>query len=130
MSVSDSIADFFTRLRNAKDAQHRYVDVKFSNQILSILKLLQGQGFIDKFFRNEENYTVRVYLKYSEGRVPVLQNIIRQSSPGLRRYIGYKKIPRVLGGMGLAILSTPKGILGGEEARQQKCGGELLCLVW
>ncbi len=130
MSLSDTIADFFTRIRNAKDAKHRFVDVCFSKQIVEILKLLQTQGFIDKFLVNEELFKVRVFLKYAEGRVSVLQGITRKSSPGMRQYIGYRKIPKVLGGMGIAILSTPQGILDGEVARKNKCGGELLCLVW
>ncbi len=130
MSMSDPIADFFTRIRNGKDAKHRFVDVNYSKQVVEILKLLQEQGFIEKYLINEELYKVRVFLKYAEGRVSVMQNIIRKSSPGLRRYIGYKKIPKVLGGMGIAILSTPNGILEGESARKSKCGGELLGLVW
>ena len=130
MSLSDPIADLFTRIRNAKDAKHRFVDVCFSKLNVEILKLFESQGFIEKILVNEELYKVRVFLKYVEGRVSVIQNIVRRSTPGLRRYIGYKKIPRVLGGMGIAVLSTPKGILHGEEARRNKCGGELLCLVW
>ncbi len=130
MSLSDTIADFFTRIRNAKDAKHRFADVNFSKQVVEILKLLQTQGFIDKFLVNEELFKVRVFLKYAEGRVSVLQGITRKSSPGMRQYIGYRKIPKVLGGMGIAILSTPQGILDGEDARKNKCGGELLCLVW
>jgi len=130
MAISDPIADLLTRIRNAKLAKHRYVDFSSSKIKVAICKLLQEQGFIEKFLVNDEKAQVRVFLKYAYGRDPVINGLKRVSMPSLRRYIGYKKIPKVYGGMGVAILSTPKGIVDGETARKLKVGGELLCLIW
>lgn len=130
MSMSDPIADLLTRIRNAKMARHRFVDFRFSKEKLSIVKVLEAQGFLDKVLVNEEEGKVRAYLRYGQGREPVIQDLKRISSPGLRRYVGYDKIPVVLGGLGIAILSTPAGIVDGQKARELKVGGELLCLVW
>ena len=94
------------------------------------MKILQAQGFIERYLVNEEKGQVRVFLKYAGGREPVIKGLNRISSPSLRRYVGYKQIPRIFGGMGIAILSTPGGIIDGETARRSKLGGELLCLVW
>ena len=130
MARHDPISDFLTRIRNAKDARHRYVDVYTSKAKVNILKVLQEQGFIDHYIENNENGKVRVFLKYSAGRKPVIQGLVRKSKPSLRRYLGYDKIPKVLGGMGVAIISTSRGVMDGEAARQQKVGGEILCFVW
>jgi small subunit ribosomal protein S8 len=130
MSLSDPISDLLTRIRNAKMAKHRFVDFPFSKEKLNIVKILQEQGFIEKFLVDEENSKARVFLKYTQGREPVIQGLKRISSPGLRRYVGYKNIPRILSGMGVAIISTPQGIIDGETARKLKVGGELLCFVW
>ncbi len=130
MAHHDPISDLLTRIRNAKLAKHRYVDVDMSKMKLSIIKILEAQGFLDHHIVNDEKGLVRVFIKYADGRQPVLQQLHRVSKPGLRRYVGYKDIPYVLGGMGIAILSTPKGIVDGATARQQKVGGELLCTIW
>lgn len=130
MARHDPISDFLTRIRNAKEARHRYVDIGVSKMKLSILKVLSEQGFIQNFIVNDEKREVRIFLKYAEGRQPVIQGLVRKSTPGLRRYLGVDKIPKVLGGMGIAILSTSKGIMDGETARQNNVGGEILCLVW
>ncbi|MGE5195780.1 MAG: 30S ribosomal protein S8 [Anaerolineae bacterium] len=130
MALHDPISDLLTRIRNGKMAKHRFVDLNVSRMKLSIIKILQEQGFIDNVLVNEEKKKVRVYLKYVQGRQAVLQGLKRVSCPGLRRYIGYKQIPKILGGMGIAILSTPKGIVDGETARNLKVGGELLCFIW
>ena len=128
--LHDPIADLLTRIRNAKTAKHRFVDFCPSKIKMEIVKVLHSQGFVDKYFVNEEKKQARVFLKYAGGREPVIKGLDRISSPSLRRYVGYKQIPRIYGGMGIAILSTPSGIIDGETARKNKIGGELLCLVW
>ena len=126
----DPIADLLTRIRNAKQARHRFVDFRPSLIKVEIIKVLQEQGFVEKYLVDEDAKRARVFLKYAEGREPVIKGLTRMSSPSLRRYVGYRQIPRVYGGMGVAILSTPGGVVDGETARKQKLGGELLCLVW
>ena len=128
--LHDPIADLLTRIRNAKTAKHRFVDFHPSKVKMEIVKVLHQQGFVDKILVNEEKKQARVFLKYAGGREPVIKGLNRVSSPSLRRYVGYKQIPRIYGGMGVAILSTPGGIIDGETARKNKVGGELLCLVW
>lgn len=128
--LHDPIADLLTRIRNAKMARHRFVDFRPSKIKIEIVKILHEQGFVDKFMVNEEKGQARVFLKYAGGREPVITGLKRMSSPSLRRYLGYREIPKIYGGMGIAILSTPGGIVDGETARKKKLGGELLCLVW
>jgi small subunit ribosomal protein S8 len=130
MSLNDPIADLLTRIRNAISAKHRYVDLSSSNVKLNILKVLKEQGLIENYLVNEENKKARAFLKYAEGRDSIISGLRRMSTPGLRRYVGYKSIPKIDGGMGLVILSTPKGIIDGESARKLKVGGELLCYIW
>jgi small subunit ribosomal protein S8 len=130
MAINDPIADLLTRIRNARNARHRYVDLRLSRLKLQIIKVLHQQGYIDNFLVDEEHAKARIFLKYGDGREPVIKGLKRISSPGLRRYIGYRQIPKIYGGMGVAILSTPGGIVDGETARRQKVGGELLCYVW
>jgi small subunit ribosomal protein S8 len=128
--LNDPIADLLTRIRNAKQARHRYVDFRPSKIKMDIVRVLHEQGFVDNFLVNEEKGQARLFLKYAGGREPVIKGLDRISSPSLRRYVGYRQIPRIYGGMGVAILSTPGGIVDGETARKKKLGGELLCLVW
>lgn len=133
MAVSDSIADFLTRIRNSTRAQHRYVDVSWSKMKQHIAEILKEQGFIESFLVKQESEnrgTMRIFLKYSEHRRPVIQGVKRVSRPGLRRYIGHNEIPYFFGGTGLSILSTSQGVMAGMEARKRKIGGELLCMVW
>lgn len=130
MSLIDPIADLLTRIRNAKDARHRFVDVQLSKTKLNISKILKDQGFIENYIVNEDQKKFRIFLKYTNGREPVIQGLKKVSCSGLRRYVGFRKIPKVLGGMGIAILSTPQGIVDGETAIRMKVGGELICLVW
>ncbi|MDE3045840.1 MAG: 30S ribosomal protein S8 [Verrucomicrobiota bacterium] len=130
MAFNDPIAELLTKIRNAKDAQHRYVDLSFSKIKVKILEMLKSHGFIENFLVNEKDFKIRVFLRYTKGRESVIQNLKRESTSGLRQYIGYREIPRVFNGMGLAILSTPQGILDGETARNLKVGGELVCTVW
>ncbi len=130
MAQSDTIADLMTRLRNAAKARHRFVDMRSSKMKLNIMKVLEKQGFVEHILVNDEKAMMRVFLKYDESRDPVLQGLKRISSPGLRRYIGSREIPKIHGGMGCAIVSTSQGIFDGETARQMNIGGELLCYVW
>lgn len=130
MALNDPIADLLTRIRNAKEAKHRYVDVPKSSVLGRILQVMQDTGFVESFLPNEAHRKFRVFLKYTEGRRSLIQGLKRVSSPGLRRYVGYDKIPVLFRGLGVSIISTPKGIFDGETARKMKIGGELLCYVW
>jgi small subunit ribosomal protein S8 len=130
MSFNDPIAELLTKLRNAKGAQHRHVDMSHSKMKVQILNILKNHGFIENFLVNEEKHKIRVFLRYMKNRESVINGLDRISTCGLRRYIGYSDIPRVFNGMGIAIMSTPKGVVDGETARNLKVGGELLCKVW
>lgn len=130
MSHHDPISDFLTRIRNAQKERHKFVDARLIKQNHNIAKLLLAQGFIDHILTDEEKGRMRIFLKYSKGRTPVVNGLKRVSTPGLRRYVGYREIPKILGGMGIAVLSTTQGVIDGEAARQQKLGGELLCYIW
>lgn len=130
MSLSDPIADLLTRIRNAVHAKHRYIDTRATKLLVNLVKTLKNMGFIENFLINEEQRKMRVFLKYAEGRESLITGLKRISRPSLRRYIGHKQIPKIDGGMGLVILSTSKGILDGESAREQGVGGELLCFIW
>ena len=130
MAFNDPIAELLTKIRNAKGAQHRYVDLSYSKIKVKILDILKAHGFIENFLVNEENFKIRVFLRYTKSRESVINGLDRISKSGLRRYIGYEDIPRVFNGMGIAILTTPKGVVDGETARNLKVGGEILCTVW
>lgn len=130
MSFNDPIAELLTKIRNAKRAQHRYVDLSFSKNKVKILDLMKSHGFIENFLVNQEKFKMRVFLRYTKDRRSVIRDLQRVSTCGMRQYVGYRNIPRVFNGMGLAILSTPQGIIDGETARNNKLGGELLCVVW
>lgn len=130
MAFNDPIAELLTKMRNAKDAKHRFVDLPLSKMKVKILEILKNHGFIENFLVNQEDHKIRVFIRYTRNREPVLSGLKRVSRCGLRRYIGHSSIPRVFNGMGVAILSTPKGVLDGETARNLKVGGELLCTVW
>lgn len=128
--LHDPISDFLTRIRNAKEQKHGYVDMPLSKAKESIAKVMLEQGFVKDVLTNKEKATLRVVLRYAKDRKPVVNGLKRISKPGLRRYIGHADIPRILGGLGIAILSTNKGIIEGEAARKEKLGGELLCYIW
>ena len=131
MAISDTVADMLTRIRNAKDAKHKYVDVKCSSLNKKIIDVLKEKGYITKYLVNEKKYKIRVFIRYLiRSNESVIKGLKRFSKPGLRKYIGYKEIPYVFSGLGIAILSTPSGVIDGEKARSLKVGGELLCLVW
>jgi small subunit ribosomal protein S8 len=130
MAFNDPIAELLTKIRNAKDAQHRHVDLSFSKIKIKLLDILKHHGFIENFLVNEELRKVRIFLRYNKARESVLHGLKRESSGGLRQYLGYREIPKVFNGMGIAILSTPQGVLEGEVARNLKVGGEILCTIW
>lgn len=131
MSMHDPIADLFTRIRNASLARHRYTEVRFSKMKESILSILKQEGFIESYAVLTEGLPViRVYLRYNAKREPLIQTIQRVSSPGRRIYVGHEKIPKVLGGLGIAILSTSKGMRSSKIARREGLGGELIGKVW
>lgn len=130
--ISDPIADMLTRVRNALKARHPKVDVPASNLKTEIARILKDEGYIlnYKIVDDESHKAIRVYLKYTATNQPVISNIERVSRPGCRVYVGHKDIPKVLGGLGVNILTTPKGVMTGKAARAQGVGGELLCQVW
>jgi small subunit ribosomal protein S8 len=131
-SMNDPIADLLTRIRNATDAEHRYIDIEWSKMKEAIVQILKNMGFIAHYLIKEENKksTMRVFLKYANERTSVIQGIKRVSKPSARHYIGHDEIPTIMGGLGIVILSTPKGVMDGKQAHQQKLGGEHLCTVW
>jgi len=131
MASSDQIGDFLTRIRNASMAGHRTVDIPASNLKREICRVLLDNGFIRKFVIVEDGRQgiIKILLKYN-GRIPVIQGLERVSSPGRRLYAGVEDIPRVINGLGYAILSTPKGVLTDKQSREANVGGEILCKVW
>jgi len=132
MTISDPIADMLTRIRNAIMARHDFVLVPTSRMKLSIARILKEEGFISDYevLRGKPHRVIKIQLKYSDKNQPVLSGLERVSKPGLRVYAQRKEIPRVYGGIGIAIISTPKGVMTGQQARRQGLGGELLCYVW
>jgi small subunit ribosomal protein S8 len=127
----DTIGDFLTRLRNALKARHKYVDVPASNLKLAMSEILREQGYIDSVEKIDDNKqgVLRVTLKYTEGQ-PAILGLKRISTPGLRKYTSASESPRVLSGLGIAILSTPKGLMTDKQARSANVGGEVLCYIW
>ena len=130
--TSDPIADMLTRIRNALASRHLKVDVPASRLKMEIARILKNEGYILNFKTAEEGpkKLIRIYLKYTPGNVPVISEIQRVSRPGCRVYVGSKGVPRVLGGLGINILTTPRGVMTGREARRAGVGGEVLCQLW
>jgi len=130
--VTDPIADMLTRIRNAILARHDSVLVPASRMKLSIAKILKEEGFISDYevLKGKPQRVIKIYLKYAEKKEPVLTGLKRVSKPGLRIYVQRAEIPRVYGGLGIAIVSTSKGVMTGHQAWRQKVGGELLCYIW
>ena len=128
----DTIGNFITRIRNAGMAKHEKLDVPNSNVRVGIAKVLKDAGYIRsyKVAKDGKQGVMRVYLRYDQGGTHSIKKIHRVSKPGKRIYVSVGEIPQVRSGFGLAILSTNKGVLSGEEAAQQKVGGELLCKIW
>lgn len=132
MSMTDPIADMLTRIRNGIQARHERVELPTSKLKVEIARILKGEGFISNYKVVEDGgrRVLRVYLKYASSGEPVIHGIERISRPGRRVYRNKGEIPRVLGGLGLAIVSTSKGVLSGAEASKNGIGGEVLCQVW
>jgi small subunit ribosomal protein S8 len=132
MTPSDPIADMLTRVRNALKARHQKVDVPASKLKMEIARILKEEGFILNYKMAEDGVqkTIRIYLKYTPANSPAIATIERVSRPGCRVYVGSQDIPRVLGGLGVNILTTPRGVMTGRDARKENVGGELLCRVW
>ncbi len=130
--MTDPIANYLTLLRNALQAKQQKVDIPSSKLLVEISKLLKEEGYINNFKVTEEGIKtiLRVYLKYGSKGEQVISGLQRVSRPGCRVYSSCKSVPRVLGGLGISILTTPKGILSGAQARRQRVGGEILCNVW
>jgi small subunit ribosomal protein S8 len=131
MSLTDPVADFLTRVRNAIGARHQKVDIPASKLKLELARILKEEGYISNFKTTEEEgrRVLRVYLKYSDGNEAAISDIKRVSRPGCRVYVGHNEIPRVMGGLGINILTTPKGVMTGKRARKEHVGGEILCEV-
>lgn len=132
MTISDPIADMLTRIRNAIMARHDSVLIPASRLKLGIARIIKEEGFINDYevLRGKPHRVIKIYLKYDDKNQPVLSGLERVSKPGLRVHVQRKEIPRVYGGLGVAILSTSKGMMTGQQAWRQRIGGELLCYVW
>ena len=132
MSMTDPVADMLTRIRNAARAGHRKVDIPSSKMKREVSRILKERGFVHNYAYVDDGLQgyLRLYLKYSEDEESAIQGIQRVSRPGLRKYVGKDEIPRVLNGLGIAILSTSRGVLTGAEARRDGVGGEYICRVW
>ena len=132
MTTSDPVADMLTRIRNAQSARHPKVDVPASKLKMEIARILKEEGYITNFKMTEDGAkkSIRIYLKYTPGNQPVISRIERVSRPGCRVFVGSRDVPRVLGGLGINILTTPRGVMTGSAARKENVGGELLCQLW
>ena len=132
MSVNDPISDMLTRVRNAAGARHDFVLVPASKMKISIARILREEGFIRDYevLRDSPQRTLKVYLNYTGKKEPLLHGLRRVSKPGLRVYVQKREIPRVYGGLGIAILSTPQGLMTGQQAWRSQVGGEVVCYVW
>lgn len=131
MTMTDPVADYLTRIRNAVLAKHKRVEIPASNLKRELTKLLVDQKFISGFTEAKDTPqgTIRIQLKYTDGQ-PVIAGLRRVSKPGLRKYANATEIPRVLGGLGIAIVSTSRGLMTDKQARLAKVGGEVLCEIW
>ena len=132
MSMTDPIADLLTRVRNAVKEKHDKCEVPASRLKANLVRVLKEEGYIKNFrlVREDSRINLKIYLKYTENGISVIQGLRRISSPGLRKYAGYQNMPRPLNGMGIAIISTSKGLITAQKAIAQKIGGEVLCEVW
>lgn len=133
MSIhTDPIADMLTRIRNANRVYFEKVDVPASNLKREISKILKNEGYIKdyKYIKSESQGTIRIFLKYTQERKRVITNLKRISKPGLRIYVNKDEVPKVLGGIGCAIISTSKGLVSDKQARQLGVGGEVVCYIW
>ena len=132
MSFTDPVADLLTRIRNAINARQQKLDVPASKLKMEIARILKEEGYLANYKATEENgrKLLRLYIKYGSNNDAAITNVARVSRPGCRVYVGHNEIPRVLGGLGISILTTPKGVMTGRQARRSGVGGEILCEVW
>ena len=132
MVMTDPIADMLTRIRNASSVKHESVDIPRSRLKEELARILKDEGFIREYkvLENDKQGTIRVYLKYDSNKGQIIKGIKRISKPGLRVYTNKDEVPRVLGGLGVAILSTSQGIMTDRAARKEGVGGEVICYVW
>ena len=132
MAITDLTADMFTMIRNASKAKKVTVEIKRSNLLEVISRILKEQGFISNYkaISDKKQGLLRVYLKYGKGKKPALIGLKKITKPSLRIYKGHKKLPRVLGGIGISIVSTSQGVMTSREARRRKIGGEIICYAW
>jgi small subunit ribosomal protein S8 len=132
MVMTDPIADFLTRIRNANTVYHDKVEVPASRVKKAMAEILKAEGFVRdvEFIDDGKQGVIRLYLKYGPNREKVITGLKRISKPGLRVYVGRDEIPRILGGLGIAVISTSKGIMTDRQARKEGLGGEVLCYVW
>lgn len=132
MSMTDPIADYLTRIRNAIHARHKHVDIPASRVKAEMSKILLQAGYIKgvKYIDDDKQGLLRIYIKYGKDNATAITGLKRVSKPGLRAYVSKNRIPRVLGGYGIAIVSTSQGILPDAEARTRGVGGEVICEVW
>lgn len=132
MQITDPIADLLTRIRNANSARHETVEVPASNMKKSIVEILFEEGYIKKYEVIEDGRQgmIKIWLKYGEGKKQVIEGLKRVSKPGLRVYVSKEELPRVLKGLGIAIISTSKGVMTDKRARRENVGGEVLAFVW
>jgi len=131
--VTDPIADMLTRIRNAVQVRHESLELPDSRMKSSLLKLIAEEGFISSFTASEDDSfekKIEIQLRYYEDKTPVIQGLKRVSKPGLRVYVGKNEVPRYFGGLGVAFMSTSKGVMTGQQARRQGVGGELLFYIW
>ncbi len=131
MTMTDSVSDLLTRIRNASAAKHETVDIPKSRMKLEIIRILKDEGYIENYVLSEDDKQgkIRIQLRYAPGKVPVISSLTRISRPGCRVYVNKSRIPAVLGGMGVCILSTSQGVLTGRQAQEKGLGGEVLCMV-
>ncbi|MDF7801374.1 30S ribosomal protein S8 [Pontiellaceae bacterium B1224] len=132
MVLSDPIADMLTRIRNANMAEKKVVGMPHSKMKSEVARILKAEGFIKDYTMENENGkpVLNIFVKYTIDREPVIQGLRRISKPSCRKYVNSEEVPRVLGGIGMAILSTSSGVMTDNEAREKKIGGEVLCYVW
>ena len=130
--MSDPVADLLTRIRNASRAEHEKVDIPASKLKVRVAEILKDEGFIKNFrvLEDTKQGTLRVYLKYGTANEKIISGLVRVSKPGRRVYVAKDKVPHILGGMGVAILSTSRGVMTDRETRKQQLGGEVLAYVW
>jgi small subunit ribosomal protein S8 len=132
MGMTDPVADMLTRIRNALQAAHEIVNIPSSTLKINLANVLKSEGYIKnlRIISDGQHRYIRVFLKFDKNGVPVIEGLKRISKPSCRVYAGYDKIPEVLNGYGVNIVSTSKGIMTDREARKQKVGGEILCAIW